>query len=412
MAMARPERVIFVGLGDYSNAPTRIRCYNFARVLKDRGIDAQVFSFQDQVAPEQFKNQEMTAMIYPPPALKGDWVARAVPRLEALGPGLFVIQKLHYHAAAVLEVCRRHGWPYVLDYDDDDRDRASLFMDPGDAVRHFGVIGQEQTLAEVASKASFCLASSRFLQEVLARYNPRVHLLETVADTKRFGFTDRSGRDTNRIVWLGQIWGQPILDCLDLACRALQRVQAEGVSFTFHIVGRGMEDSLPGHLRENYPGLPAHIEGWADPDRVPGILANMDLGIFPLAPSERDYEWTLAKSPTKLFEYLASGLAVVATRLGEAARLGQDGQALFLGDDEAELAGKLKILLTDRQRRLAMGREARALVEREYSLEAAGDKLLAIINGEAARQDLRPPGQNAGAGDISWTTNRQVSPRP
>lgn len=375
-----PDKVVFVGLTDYSNAPTRIRSYNFARMLAGLGYDASVFSFQEHLAPQELKNQEMTAMLYVPEELKEDLVDRAIPLLERMGPALFVVQKVHYHAAAVVEVCRRHGWPYVLDYDDDDRGRASLYKDPEVSLRRFGAVGQADVPAKVAGGAQFCLAASRALHQVLSAWNDRVHLLETVADTRRFAFVERAGRDTRRIVWLGQIWGKRILECLDVACRAARRVHREGVPFSFHIVGRGMEDVLPRHLGLNYPGLPLHFEGWAEPDAVPGILASMDVGVVPLAPVSLDYEWMRAKSPTKLFEYMATGLPVIATRLGEAAHLGADGDALFLASTESEMAEKMHRLLTRPELRQAMGRRARALAEEQYSLDAAARKLAPILN--------------------------------
>jgi glycosyltransferase involved in cell wall biosynthesis len=391
-----PKKIVFVGLTDYSNAPTRIRCYNFAAMLAKLGYDASVFSFQEALAPEELKNQEMTAMLNVSEDFKEDLVDRAVPLLEKMGPALFIVQKVHYHAAAVVEVCRRHGWPYALDYDDDDRGRSSLFKDPGVSLRRFGAAGQTDVLAEVARGARFCLVSSQALHAILSAFNDRVHLLETAADTGRFAFVDRSGRDGGRIVWLGQIWGKRILECLDVVCKALRRVYRQGVPFSLHIVGRGMENVLPGYLDLHYPGLPFHFDGWVEPDAVPGVLASMDIGVFPLLPISLDYEWMRAKSPTKLFEYMASGLPVVATRLGEAACLSGDGEALFLAATESEMAEKLSLLLQNQELRLSMGRRARALVEARYCLEATAGKLTRILHSaEVSPEPPRPEGEQA-----------------
>lgn len=374
------NKIIFVGLSDYTNAPTRIRCYNFARILLELGFDAQVFSFQEHLAPKEIKNQEMTAMINVSEEFKEDLVDRAIPLLERMGPALFIIQKTHYHAAAVVEVCRRHGWPYALDYDDDDRGRSSLFKDHNVSRRRFGAAGQLDVLSKVASNAQFCLVSSHALKEVLAASNPEIYLLETAADTERFKFVEREGCNVPRMVWLGQIWGKRILDCLDLACRAARHAYREGLEFSLHVVGRGMENELASHLSLNYPGLPFYFDGWVEPDAVPELLASMDIGLFPLVPVSIDYEWMCAKSPTKLFEYMSTGLPVIATQLGEAAQLSEDGDALFLASTEQEMAEKMHRLISSPDLRLDMGRRAGTLVRDRFSLRAAGKKLAGILN--------------------------------
>lgn len=376
----RLDKVVFVGLTDYSNAPTRIRCYNFARMLSEAGYDVEVFSFQEHLAPPELKNQEMTVMINVPEETKESLVDQAVPLLERMGPALFIIQKTHYHAAAVIEVCRRHGWPYALDYDDDDRGRSSLFKDPEVSMRRFGVSGQVNVLSRLAGEARFCIASSEALRGILSAWNSRVHLVETAADTDLFTFVERRERSVPRMVWLGQVWGKRILECLDLACRAARRVYREGVPFSLHVVGRGMEEDLVRHLDTSYPGLPISFDGWVEPDDVPGLLASMDIGLFPLVPISLDYEWMRAKSPTKLFEYMATGLPVIATRLGEVVRLGLEGEAFLLASSEREMAGMMHRLLTDPSLRRSMGARAASEIAQGFSLRAATDKLAAILN--------------------------------
>jgi glycosyltransferase involved in cell wall biosynthesis len=145
----------------------------------------------------------------------------------------------------------------------------------------------------------------------------------------------------------------------------------------------------------NFPGLPFRYDGWVEPDAVPTLLAGMDVGVVPLAPISLDYEWMRAKSPTKLFEYMATGLPVVATRLGEAACIGDDGDTLFLASTELEMAEKMHRLLSDRELRLAMGGRARTLVEQEYSLHAAARKLSGILAaGGCSPASVEPAGES------------------
>jgi hypothetical protein len=88
--------------------------------------------------------------------------------------------------------------------------------------------------------------------------------------------------------------------------------------------------------------------------------------------------------PSKIFEYLAAGRAVIGAVAGESAQiLREAGAAVVPPEDSDALAGEIRALAADPARRRAMGRQGRAHVElafdrvtlaRQYRaiLEAAG----------------------------------------
>src|SRR6266851_2656454 len=60
----------------------------------------------------------------------------------------------------------------------------------------------------------------------------------------------------------------------------------------------------------------AHLTGSAAPRDVPALLTSMDAAVAPYADAKRFYF-----SPLKVYEYLASGRAVVASRVGQVAAI-------------------------------------------------------------------------------------------
>jgi glycosyltransferase involved in cell wall biosynthesis len=139
---------------------------------------------------------------------------------------------------------------------------------------------------------------------------------------------------------------------------AAARLAGEPVRFTF--VGEGADKSrLQRRVAElaldNVTLLPAvpHQE-------VPALLAAADICVVPL----RDVPLFSTFIPSKMFEYLAAGKAVVGAVAGEAAQILRDAGAVVVPpEDSAALADAIRMLAADPQRRQAMGRRGRAHVE-------------------------------------------------
>lgn len=108
----------------------------------------------------------------------------------------------------------------------------------------------------------------------------------------------------------------------------------------------------------------------------PRYLAACDILVSPQVPNADGS--TFFGSPTKLFEYMAMGRAVVASRVGQLAQviahdvtgwLVEPGQAESLGDG-------LAVLLADADRRARLGRAARAEVLRAYTWDRHCQRIL------------------------------------
>jgi glycosyltransferase involved in cell wall biosynthesis len=113
-------------------------------------------------------------------------------------------------------------------------------------------------------------------------------------------------------------------------------------------------------------------------DRMPACMAAADIGVAPFdvaahAPLALDFYW----SPLKIFEYMASGLPVVAPdipRLRHIVRNGREG--LLYDNGQAEgLPQALEQLADDEARRRTMGASARVRAVSEFGWDVHCRKL-------------------------------------
>jgi glycosyltransferase involved in cell wall biosynthesis len=116
--------------------------------------------------------------------------------------------------------------------------------------------------------------------------------------------------------------------------------------------------------------------GLVPPIEVPGLLAACDILLSPHLPFEDGTEFF--GSPTKLFEYMAAGRAIVASRLGPIGRLIEDGETGVLfppGDGEA-FDRAVAELARDPAARGRLGRKARERAEANYTWTANARRAL------------------------------------
>lgn len=152
--------------------------------------------------------------------------------------------------------------------------------------------------------------------------------------------------------------------------RAVSLCLARGVELQVTCIGRGprwpaARDAARRadleHIIE-FAGEVAH-------DEVPQHLASADVGLAPFTPSafsalQLGWFW----SPIKIFEYLASGLAVVTADVAELRELFPDSVARFYAAGQPrELAAALEQLASDRDAVRRMGRAGRQVAESRYT---------------------------------------------
>jgi glycosyltransferase involved in cell wall biosynthesis len=117
------------------------------------------------------------------------------------------------------------------------------------------------------------------------------------------------------------------------------------------------------------PGVPSA--------EMPALLAAADICLVPL----RKVPLFATFIPSKMFEYLAAGKAVIGSVTGEAAQiLAEAGAVVVPPEDSGSLAAAITALAADPQLRAETGRVGRAFVERRYDRAALARQYRKILD--------------------------------
>jgi starch synthase len=152
---------------------------------------------------------------------------------------------------------------------------------------------------------------------------------------------------------------------------ALARLHAQGEHRLGAVfIGDGPERAAAESAARDVPGIT--FTGAVPHDQLPQCLAAADIGVAPFDPARHKpltlgFYW----SPLKIFEYMSSGLPVVAPRLPRVAGLISDGEEGLLYDPEnPRTLDATLVQLTDRSLRERLGHAARARAVAQYSWRA------------------------------------------
>jgi len=192
----------------------------------------------------------------------------------------------------------------------------------------------------------------------------RLRFLPNVVDTRRFAARAASHDPVVHLLAVGRLGPEKRFDRL---LRVLGRVR-ERAALRATIVGDGP-------LRPELEALAATLGLGADCLTFAGAATDMaaHYQAADLLVLTSDWEGT----PNVVLEAMASGLPVVATRVGGMADIVTNGSAGLLLDaaDEEGLAAAITTLGTDVDARRAYGSRARAFVEQHHAVDLLGGEL-------------------------------------
>lgn len=363
MQIARPlPRILFLTKYTWAGASSRYRTFQFLPFLKDAGFACEVAPlFDDAYLAEKYRGGRAHPL----------HVARALSRrlldlLRVRQFDLLVVEYelLPYFPAWLERLLARRGVRYVVDYDD------ALFhqydQHRSGAVRM--LLGDK--IAAVMRGACLVTAGNEYLADYAQKAGARwVEQVPTVVDLRKYAPRgDEHAPETVTIGWIGSPatakYLQTVAEPLAEVCRS--------TGAHVRLIGAGSTPLL---------GVPVELEQWNEATETRSIAA-FDVGIMPLV----DGPWERGKCGFKLIQYMACGVAVVASPVGVNQRIVQHAVNGFLASNAEEWVRALSELVRNASLRTRMGANGRRCVEDCYSAQALAPRLARLLI-QAARDN-------------------------
>ena len=236
----------------------------------------------------------------------------------------------------------------------------------------------ENNIPKVVDTVS--VASSRLRSECqkLSRHQDTIFNAPVGADLVRFN-PAVSGLPIRRkyritqplILYLGQLHGGQYVELFIRTAAKLSKDYQD--TLTFMIVGDGY---MAGELKKIASQLGLNnaliFTGAVPHELVPQYIAAADVCVACF----EENEVTLCKSPLKIVEYLASGKAIVASKVGEVSNMLGNAGILVPPGDSAALADGIIRIIQDSNLKINLESLARARAEGEYNWNATAENLL------------------------------------
>ena len=205
--------------------------------------------------------------------------------------------------------------------------------------------------------------ASKGLEEYYKKFNP--FYIPNGADPEVFKPVEHSN-DKIKILFMGRFHPE-IIDA-DVVIRAVSKVsQKHNVKLL--MIGGGYGRKNVEKLAQKL-NLDTQFTGHID--NVPKVIAKADIGVI----SFRDNMLNKCKCPLRLYEYMACGLPIVSTKIGEPAHVLSNGTGLLIQPNEDSIAGGILNLIESTNLRKKMSEKGRDLILKKYNWESLGKKLV------------------------------------
>jgi glycosyltransferase involved in cell wall biosynthesis len=295
-------------------------------------------------------------------------------RLSRAGPYDLVYERYSLWSLAAMEHALATGIPGLLEVNAPLIEEQAAYRGLHDAA------GAERVAGRAFATASALLAVSAEVAAWLERRGTapgRVHVIPNGVDAERFRPDVRpSAAGAPGSFTVGFVGSMKPWHGLDALVEAFARLHERAPEARLLLVGDGpARAAVCADLSARGLAGVAYCTHAVDPLEVPGLLTSLDAAVAPYTSASGFYF-----SPLKVYEYMAAGRAVVASRVGQLETLiRHDVNGLLCPPgDAAALATALERLLREPVVRARLGQAARATVLPKHTWDAVAARVLEL----------------------------------
>jgi len=346
LALTRYERL---------GSSSRVRFYQYFPYLEEQGLE--IFNapfFDDSYVRSVYAGKAVDIKSILRGYIKRLWILFGSANYDLV----WIEKELFPWLPAWLEkLLKMSGIPMVVDYDDAVFHRYD--MHPSALVRSL----LSHKIDRVMSSASLVIAGNEYLAERAKQAGAkRVDILPSVVDVDRYKIKREITGLSTRIGWIGSPVTAPYLN----EVRQALEILARETDFNLTLIGAG--NSAP------FPGVPTTVLPW-DEELERSIGEMFDIGIMPLV----DGPFERGKCGYKLIQYMAGGLAVIASPVGVNEKIVDPGRSGYLASSTEDWLQALRTLCHNQQLCTEMGKAGRQKAEQLYNLQVTAPKLLDLL---------------------------------
>ena len=300
--------------------------------------------------------------------------------LESAGDFDLVYERYSLWSKAGMAFARKHQCVGILEVN-------APLIEEQKIHRELPLEAEAQEIAKfVFSHADAMVAVSPGVKDYLETFSGakgRVHVIANGVDLARFA----SAANQNAVKFQQQdnTASTPVLGFLGTLkpwhgvsglVQAWALLRKEGYNVNLLIVGDGPQHAtLSEEIAQQGLSDFVHFTGSVAPEQVPEWLARMDIATAPYPNQDRFYF-----SPLKIYEYMAAGLPIIATKVGHLSSIIENGYNGILAeaDNPQNMAEAIAYLLDNLPEAKRLGTNARLTAEQNHSWLSVVDRILQI----------------------------------
>jgi glycosyltransferase involved in cell wall biosynthesis len=293
--------------------------------------------------------------------------------LELSGPFDLIYERYSLWSYSAMEFAQASGIPGILEVN------APLMEEQAE---HRGLIHRkqaEQVAERVFRAARGIVAVSQEVKEYLSRWGVtnKVQVIPNGVNRQRFSHSLQAAIPKNPNTFtVGFVGSLKPWHGLSHLVSAFTQLHQRVPQARLLVVGDGPQrDTLQAELEQRNLSQVTHFTGAVSPEQIPALLASMDVAVAPY-PGNLDFYF----SPLKVVEYMAAGVPVVVSDIGQLAHLVSHGETGWLcpPGDEGALAAALEHLWLSPDLRERLGQAGRQYILTHHTWEKVAEQILAM----------------------------------